>query len=401
MSDLVEFGDAVADQCDALARSALLVGCLGLLLPAIAVAETYSPNGVHDNAKMFGEKAVKTATEMIDAIKRDYKKDVCIETFPKLLPDLQKEFDAADNKRQFWADLADKRYEKHDVKGVYLLIVEKPPHYQFGVGRLEKTKAFTSDDRKKAEAILKENLEAKTFDKGLLAVVNDIDLTLNRTVGKAKTSSTAVVPPSTKPSSPTKSSIPEVPGMFSGILGIVCIGLVVILALWVVIGVFRALTGGGNRPVDRAPYGGQGGGGYGQQGGGGYAPQQGGGGGGGFLKGMLGGMLGAAGGMFLYDRFFGGGHSPMGGGGMTPTAYGGTAPVDNDDRMGDTGGGDYNAGGAKEDAGGGDWGKKDDDGGGGSFGGGGDDGGGGSFGGGDDGGGGSFGGGDGGGGGDW
>ena len=38
------------------------------------------------------------------------------------------------------------------------------------------------------------------------------------------------------------------------------------------------------------------------------------------MKSMFGGMLGAAGGMFLYDRFFGGGHSSMGGGGMTPTA---------------------------------------------------------------------------------
>ena len=393
-----------------LTRPALLVGCLmALLLPAIAIAQTYSPNGVHDNAKMFGKEAVEKANEKIDAIRRDYKKDVCIETFANLPEKVQKDYEAAvksDSKRQFWDDFTEERYKKHDVKGIYLLIVEKPGHYQFGVGRLERDKVFTSEDRKKAAAILKQNLEAKTFDKGLLAVVNDIDLTLNRTVGKVKTS-TAAVPPQTKSSSPTKSPIPtEVSGMFSGIWGMICIGLVIVLALWVVIGVFRALTGGGNRQVDRAPYGGQGG--YGPQGGGGgggYGPQGGGGGGGGggFMKGMLGGMLGAAGGMFLYDRFFGGGHSSMGGGGMTPTAYGGTAPVDPDDRMGDTGGGDFNSGGAKDDAGGGgDWGNKGDDGGGGSFGGG-DDGGGGSFGGGDAGGGdwGGGGGDSGGGGGDW
>ena len=53
--------------------------------------------------------------------------------------------------------------------------------------------------------------------------------------------------------------------MFSGIWGMVCIGLVIVLALWVVIGLFRAFTGAGNRPVDRPQYGNQGGG-YGPQG---------------------------------------------------------------------------------------------------------------------------------------
>jgi TPM domain len=387
-----------------LIRSALLVGCLGLLLPAIAIAsKDVVAFKIDDKAKMFSPDAVEKANQKIEAIKRDYDEDVLVETHDELPTTAQKEYEGlstAKEKSRFWSEFVDARYKTRHVRGIYLLILQNPGHYQFAVGETTKAKAFTAKDRTKAEEILKENLEAKTFDKGLLAVVNDIELTLKRNIPKAK--STAEVPVSTKPST---SGIPSI-GIFSGIGGMICLALVVVLALWLIVGVFRALTGAGNRPVDRAPYGNQAG--YGPQqgggGGGGYAPQQQGGGGGGFMKGMLGGMLGAAGGMFLYDRFFGGGHSPMGGG-MTPTAYGGTPPADNDDRVGDTGGGDYGSGGARDDAGGGggDWGKKDDDGGGSSFGGG-DDGGGGSFGGGDDGGGGSFGGGDGGGGGgggDW
>ncbi len=385
-----------------LIRSALLVGCLGLLLPAIAIAEAQGPAfRIEDKAKMFSEKAIQKAEGKIDAIKRDYDKDVLVETHAALPPDAQKEYKGLETDKEknlFWREFADKRYEKRNVRGIYLIIVKNPTRYQFSVGKKTKVKAFTHDDLEKTEKILTANLKQDKFDEGLLAALNDIELTMNRTVGQSKSSTTPV---STKSSTgfPTTS-------MFSGIWGMICIGLVVVLGLWLVVGVFRALTGAG-RPVDRPPYGNQagyggpqqGGGGYGQQGGGG-----GGGGGGGFMKGMLGGMLGAAGGMFLYDRFFGG-HTPMGGPTSTPSAYGGTpASGDDDNRAGDGGGGDYGSSGTRDDAGGGggDWGKKDDDGGGGSFGGGGDDGGGGSFGGGgDDGGGGSFGGGDGGGGGDW
>ena len=64
-----------------------------------------------------------------------------------------------------------------------------------------------------------------------------------------------------------------------------CIGVVVLLGIWLVFALVRAFTGGG---------GGGGGGGYGGGGGGG---------GGGFFPALMGGLFGAAAGMWLYDCF--------------------------------------------------------------------------------------------------
>ncbi|OWK43191.1 hypothetical protein [Fimbriiglobus ruber] len=163
----------------------------------------------------------------------------------------------------------------------------------------------------------------------------------------------------------------------SGIAGYICIGLVAILAVWVVVALIRAFTGGGG-----------GGGGY---GGGGYGGG-GGGGGGGFFTSFLGGMFGAAAGMWMYNSFFGGNS-------MSTDAF---ASDSGSGSTGDTGAGNFDNG--AEAGGGGDFGGSDDTGGGdfGDTGGGGDDVGGGDFGG--DTGGGDFGGGGGdfgGGGGDW
>lgn len=135
-----------------------------------------------------------------------------------------------------------------------------------------------------------------------------------------------------------------------GIGGWICIGLCVLLGVWVVIALFRALTGGG--------------GGGGPGGGGGY-----GGGGGGFMTSFLGGMFGAAAGMWMYNSFMGGSSAMAADG----SAAGGAA--DTGDTTGDTGAGDYDGGagaggGDFGDTGGGDYGGGDFGGGGGDFGGG-------------------------------
>ena len=119
----------------------------------------------------------------------------------------------------------------------------------------------------------------------------------------------------------------------SPIMGWVCMGLCVLLGIWLVMGLIRAFSGGG--------------GGYGG-GGGGY-------GGGGFFPSLMGGLFGAAAGMYMYDQFFGGGASDV--------SAGDAGGFDGGD-TGDAGAGDWDGGSAGGDYGGGDWG------GGGDFGGG-------------------------------
>ena len=111
-----------------------------------------------------------------------------------------------------------------------------------------------------------------------------------------------------------------------------CLGLVVLLGVWMVIGLIRMITGG-----------------------------MGGMGGGGFFSSLLGGLFGAAAGMYLYDQFFGSGASSasaaQGSGDTTGTDAGagdwdrGSAGGGYDAGGGDWGGGDLGGG----DFGGGDW----------------------------------------------
>ena len=119
----------------------------------------------------------------------------------------------------------------------------------------------------------------------------------------------------------------------SSIMGWVCMGLMVVLGIWLVMGLIRAFSGGG--------------GGYGG-GGGGY-------GGGGFFPSLMGGLFGAAAGMYMYDQFFGDSGSDV--------SAGDAGGFDGGD-TGDAGAGDWDGGSAGGDFGGGDWG------GGGDFGGG-------------------------------
>lgn len=111
----------------------------------------------------------------------------------------------------------------------------------------------------------------------------------------------------------------------SPVMGYLCVGLMALAGVWIVIALVRMFSGGG--------------------GGGGS-------GGGGFLPGLLGGLFGAAAGMWMYSHFFGGGGGMFGGGGSD--AYAGDAGSGGDTGAGDWGGGSADAGGF--DGGGGDFG---------------------------------------------
>ncbi len=146
----------------------------------------------------------------------------------------------------------------------------------------------------------------------------------------------------------------------------ICIGVAVLAGIWVIFAIIRAFSGGGTGTA------GPGGGGFG-------------GGGGGFMSSMLGGLFGAAAGMWVYDQFFGGrSHSGDYYGGNTNYGdQGGVTDEGAGDFSGDPGAGadfDGDSGGGADfgDAGGGDFGGGDAGGGdfgGGDFGGGGDGGG--------------------------
>lgn len=358
---------------------ALLGGILTLMTTgtALAALDVFT---VKDEAQLFSKDAIARANRKIEEIKKNYKVDLLVETLAKAPTDVGRA--SKEERDSYFRSLAKKRYDAQGVHGVYVLICNEPKSLRVDAGTEIRKKAFRDADVAELVKTFTSRL-GKDADQALLAGVDEVATTLEKNIGK-QTARPGAVAPAPKPGA----TVPvgkERGDMTGGLWGWLCLGLVAVLALWVVIGMVRGLTGA-RRPAQPYPAGQFGPGGPPP----GYAPPPGYGqpaGGGGFMSSVLGGMLGAGAGMWAYDTFFRGGS----GGSMTPPAYGGSTP---------TGAGDQGTGGA-----GGDWGSEPAapaDGGGGADWGGGNDGGGGDWGGGDGGGGdwGGGGGGDGGGG-DW
>ncbi|MFO0880472.1 MAG: TPM domain-containing protein [Gemmataceae bacterium] len=387
----------------------LLLGGLGLLTPTM-VGAAGPPDGfrIRDDGKFFSKEALEKAEAVISAIKKEFRQDLLIETFAGLPENLKSRYNDKD-KKAFFESWARERYNREGVSGLSILLCKQPRYLQVEVGKETEKRAFTNANREQLFKVITDHFKQDEFDQGLLAGVSYVLETFGKTVGKA-----GPVPVGTKVTRTDKTTEVAQAVHVMGPLGWICIGLAVLMVLWVVVGLFRAMTGGGQQAAGGYPaqYG-RGGPPPGNYGPGGpppgYIPPPGYGqpasGGGGFLKGMLGGMLGGAAGMWAYDQFFRGGSGPS----MTPPAYGGgTSPTYGapDNSAGGGTGGDWGGGGGSADTGGGDWGGggSADTGGGDWGGGGGDTGGGGDWGGGGgDSGGGDWGGGgdSGGGGGDW
>jgi uncharacterized protein len=361
----------------------LAAGVLGGgLLAAPAGASEPGVMKVHDGAKLFSADGVEKAKAKFEGTTFKSATHFAVVTAAAIPADKQAEFKGLkdkDDRGRFFQDWARQEARSRDRKGdVLALVYMDGKRYWTEVVSDEQSDRFRgfNDARAKEvsrainagmKAILDKKLTGdeakKEADAALLAATNLVIDDLKDTSA-----------PDGRPRA-TKQSVDagDVGGGRggSGIMGWLCIGLCVLAGVWLVVGLVRAFTGGG------------GGGGYGP--GGGYGGGYGGGGGGGFFSSLLGGMFGAAAGMYLYDNFFGGHHSTPSMGSDAMAADGGN--YDTGDGNYDTGaaagdgGGDWDNGGGDA-GGGGDWGG--DAGGGGDFGGGGDWGGGGDMGGGGD-----------------
>jgi hypothetical protein len=296
-----------------------------LALPAIAAEPE-----VRDGAKMFSARAVSEANQILKGIRQNTnpKVEVVVETFSSLPSDRKDEANL-DTAMKNWAK---DRATTMRVQGIYVLICTNPNKIT-SIDNLKDTR-FSDSHERELRNIMITQFKLKKFDEGLLAGVRYIRDTVpqgKKTTGNSTTQTSDIA-------ADTDS------GKWSWVGIVVAIG-VALLVMWIVIALIRALTGGG---------GGGGGGGYG-----------GGGGGGGFMSSMLGGLFGAAAGMWLYNSFF-----------NTPSYS--PPPSAGDGGVGDTGttddysgGTDDYSGGSDGGGGGGDWG--DSGGGGGDWGGGGGD----------------------------
>lgn len=330
----------------------MLVALLGACFLGQAGARA-GTSGVLDGAGFFSAEARKRAEKTIVELERTAKKDLLIETVAEVPAEVRKGVDPANKaalKRMFetWSS---ERAREHKVNGVYVLLTREPAHLQVAVGNDTQRKTFSLADRDALVETMLRPLRAKRFDDALLDGVGFVEKTVQSRLALRKSSESRAVAPSAAAPSPREAAtqdtaFPEKARSGSGVplFGILLLGAIVVVGFFVVVRILRALFGGG-RANNAAP--------------GNFAGAGAGAGGGGFFRSLLGGVFGAAAGMWLYNQFTGHG-----------TAWGG-------DASGSGGSGDAGSGGQDTDysSSGGDFG---DSSGGGDFGGG-DAGGGGDF----------------------
>ena len=338
-----------------------------LLSPAIAHADM---GGIRDDGAFFSAQARTEALKDIHEMGKRYKKDLMFETFREIPADLKQGVDLTDKaaKDRLYEQWATKQFKQQGINGIYILIVKDPPHLQIMVGNDTLKEAFTSKDRDALRSMMLAKLHDKQNDDALRESVNFVNATLRShlpvralvpATGAGRPGTQGHAPPLARSHAPANAVNTTNQGSSHWIL----IAVIVVIGLWVVLRILGAMFSRGS--------GGGGGGGYqgGYQGGG---MASGGGGGGGFMSSMLGGMFGAAGGMWLYDKFSGRSSQQWGGGdGGYSGQDGGYSGQNGGDSGQDSGysGQDTDCSGSGGDFGGGDSG-------GGDFGGGGDSGGG-------------------------
>jgi uncharacterized protein len=228
---------------------------------------------VHDNAAFFSETAKSEATRHIIEIDRRFKKDLLIETFKEVPADVKQGVDLTDKAaaNRMFEQWTVKQARQHGVNGIYVLISREPAHLQIVVGNETQRRAFTQLDRDNLAGTMRGKLKLKQYDEALLAAVNFVSTTM---------ASHAEVRAHPVPA-PAVNGARSESGTSWGWVIPVLLGVGVI---WLVVAVFRAMSGGGGGA------------------GGGASPVSS---GGGFMSSLLGGMFGAAAGMWLYDQFSG------------------------------------------------------------------------------------------------
>lgn len=311
-----------------LPRTLLLAFAFGSL---IATTTNYVDAGsIRDDGGFFSDAAKSEANRKISEMEQKYKKELVVETFKEIPEEIKKGVDLEDKAamNRLFEQWTTKQAKQQKVNGIYILLSKEPAHIQIVVGNDTQNKAFTLLDRDNLASLMLGKLRKKQNDEALLDGVNFVAKTIT---AHATSSATTKIVPHASSAKQVKSAQTEQAFPWTWIVfAVIAIG-----GIWLLVGIIRSVMGG-----------------RGQMAGTGMSPSLG---GGGMFGSLLGGMFGAAAGMWLYDQFSG--------------SHGNAWGAEPDNRTGDTGfsGQDTDYSGTGDDFGGGDYGGDD-----GNYGGGGD-----------------------------
>ena len=230
--------------------------------------------GIRDNGAFFSEAAKTEASRQIAEIGTHFNREVVVETFKTIPDDLKQGANLQDRTavNRLYEQWALRQARQQKVNGIYVLISKEPAHLQVVVGNQTQSTLFNLRDRDALVGVMLAKLRNHKNDDALLEGINLVAATMknqvvtrNRAVVQTKRAETATA----ETSSPWNWVIAAV------------VGLVV---AWIVVGVFRAISNRGSNSGVTEGSGASGGG---------------------FMSSLIGGMFGAAAGMWLYDQFSG------------------------------------------------------------------------------------------------
>src|SRR5262245_26184051 len=139
---------------------------------------------IRDDAGFFSQKAIDRANSRLAEVKREYGKEVRIETF-KTVPggrgDEVAKMSRAERER-FFEKWARERATSEHAKGIFILICKQPGHVQVEDDRQTRNEGFGSAERTELRDKLVAGFRDKDYAKGLL---DGVDY-LNREMQKIK-----------------------------------------------------------------------------------------------------------------------------------------------------------------------------------------------------------------------
>jgi hypothetical protein len=246
--------------------------------------------GISDNAQFFSEYARAESLKIVEQISDTLRKDLYVETFERVPEPILKEFKGVDLKNpgqsaRLYETWAARQASKRRVNGVYVLVVRQPAHLQVVVGNETRKGAFTGKDRDQLVKLMLGRLREKKHDEALLEGAGFVSAVMHSNAPGGRAAGRAGALDAPDPGDLREGGLVEKLGGWGTIL----IG---VFAVWLLFRVLGGLFGG--------LLGGMGGSaGF---GGSGMYPGNA---GGGFFRSLMGGLFGAAAGMWMYDQFFG------------------------------------------------------------------------------------------------
>ncbi len=221
-----------------------------------------------DGGGFFSDTAKAEANRQLLELGARFKKEVVIETFKAIPVEVSQGVNLQDRaavNRMFEAwTLQQARQQR--VNGIYILLSKEPAHLQVIIGNETQRTLFTTKDRSVLLEVMLGKLRAKQPDEALLQGVSAIASAMkSHGLDRAQ-------PPGTNPVAAEKEESDPWSWVLAAGLGF--------LVAWLVVGLMRSMFNRGAA---------------------GTSPGS----GGGFMTSLLGGMFGAAAGMWLYDQFSG------------------------------------------------------------------------------------------------